>query len=140
GRLVVRAEDRVVPVREQAVVTYDLDRPVQRHGVHVGAEQHRGRALGPGYAGEQVPGVRPRRRRAVVLLDLHPQPAQVLDDGVGDPALAARRALDLAEADELGEQALALLRGHGVDHGTNATARWASPLASSAAPRRPRRG
>ena len=109
--------------------------PSSGHGVHVRAQQDGGRALGARDAREQV------ARRPVPSSTSSPaRPRQLLRERVRDRALAPRRALDLAEADEVGEQPLALLRGRGVDHAANATARSASPRASSARCRRRRRG
>ena len=75
-----------------------------------------GAPSGPGMRASTLPAVRPGGRPRVVLLRLEPEAAQVLDQGVRHRALASRRALDLAEPDEVGEQPLALLRGGGVDH------------------------
>ena len=105
-----------MPVGEDAVLARDLDRAVERHGVEVGAEEDRAGALRARDPGEQVAGLRPRVPAAVVLLDLEPELLELGADGVDDVALALRGALDLAEADEVVEQALALLRGGG-SHG-----------------------
>ena len=118
-------------VREQAVVAHHLDRPVERHRVHVRAQEHGGRALRSRHAREQVarvgPGLRARCRPPRPRC---PSPRQLLGQRLRDRALAARRALDLAEADELGEEPLALLARYGVDHAANATARSGQPSRS----------
>ena len=73
--LVVGAEDRLVAVREQAVLAHHLHRAVERHGVHVRAEEDRRSALrAPRSARQQVAGR--------VLLHLEPEPAQILGQGV----------------------------------------------------------
>ena len=61
--------------------------------------------------GEHVARIRARLGAAVVLLDLlEPERAQLGDHRIRHRALVARRALDLAETGELGEEPLALLR------------------------------
>ena len=91
-----------------------------------------GEPSGPGTRASRLPESEPVCGCAVVLLHLDAQAAELLRQRLRDRALPARRALDLAEADELGEEPLALLTRHGVDHAANATARSASPLAPSA--------
>jgi hypothetical protein len=83
----------------------------------VGAEHDRARALGTGDAGEQVAGVGAGVGRGPVLLDVEVEPAQLGGEGIRHGALAAGGALDLAEADEVREQALAFLGGGGLDGG-----------------------
>src|ERR687895_18684 len=116
GGLVVRAEDGLVPVGEDAVLARHLHRGGERDRVEVGAEEDGAGALRARYAGEQVAGLRARVPAAVVFLDLEAELCELGADGLRYFALAPRGTLDLAEADEVVQQALALLRGGG-SHG-----------------------
>jgi hypothetical protein len=104
-----------VAVGQDAVLTDHLDGGVEGHGVDVGAEHYRPRAVGAGDAGEDIARVGAGLWTGVVLLDVEAEPAQLGRDGVGHGPLAAGRALDLAEADELRDEALALLVGGRMD-------------------------
>ena len=99
SRLVVGAEDRLAAAAKDAVGLHDLDLPRMRDGVDVGTE-HRPGVTTPRQPGEDV--ARPRLCRAggVVLADLEPHRPQLGDQRVGDLALLAGDAADLAEPDE----------------------------------------
>ena len=118
GGLVVGAEDGVVAVREEAVLAHHLDRPVERDRVHVRAQQHGGRALGS--RARARAGCRSRSRSATAVSSSSTSMPEAARAPPSAPAATARsrarRALDLAEADELGEEPLALLARHGVNH------------------------
>ena len=118
-----------------------FDRRRERNRVQVGAQQDR-------------PG-RPRARRcarggcrrptpcptALVLLDLEPELAEVGGHRVGHRPLALGRALDLAQAYEVGDQALALGRSGAADccaHRRKATRERARRATRPAPPAPPR--
>ena len=75
--------------------------------------------LGPRDRASRLPGVGARLPGRVVLLDVQPELAEVGAHRVRHRALAARRALDLAEPDEVGDEAFALggWRSDGGGHG-----------------------
>ena len=110
GRLVVGAEDRLVGVAQRRRPRWTtLTGAGERHGVEVRAEQDRAaRPPGPSIRASRLPESEPVCGAAAVLLDLEPERAQLGGHGVGHGALAPRRALDLAQADEIGDQPLAL--------------------------------
>src|ERR671914_852536 len=83
----------------------------------MGAEEDGATAVRAGHAGEQVAGFGAGVAGGVVLLDLEAEALQLRTDGLGHLALAPRGTLDLAEADEVVQQALALLRGGGGRRG-----------------------
>ena len=95
-------EDRAAAVADDAVLADDgLERPLRGHGVEMRAEEDRRPAWDAArQAAEQVPDRRADRRPAVVLDDVEPERAQLLDDAVGDRALLARRARDRGELEE----------------------------------------
>jgi len=94
GGLVVRAEDRLLLVRDDSVHEDGLDRRLRRDCVEMRAEEDRNaaaavRRLEPA---EEVPRRRADLRAGVVLVDVEAELAQVERDAVGDLALLARRA------------------------------------------------
>ena len=101
GRLVVCAEDRPTRVPDDAVLDHGLERPVERDGVEVRAEEERCAALdGSREAADDVPGRRPEPLGRVVLLPGKPQPVELRGDAVGHRPLLPRRAGDRAELEE----------------------------------------
>ena len=123
-------------VSQHAVLLDHLHRRGERHGVEMGAEQDRGRRLGPCDAGEQVAALRAGLGRAGVLLHLEPERLQLGAHGLCHRALALGRALDLAQADEVGEQLLALGRaGAGRRAGHRDQAGWRAPRRGAVASR-----
>jgi len=71
----------------------------------VRAQKDDRRTLGPGNARQQVPRVRARLGPRAVLGDVQAQRAQVGAERIGERALVARGALDLAEPDEVVDEA-----------------------------------
>src|SRR5205807_5949088 len=130
--LVVGAEDRLVPVREHPVALLDLDRARERHRVHVRADYDRARAHGAVDPRHNVAGVRARLGGARVLLRIESGGPQLVEQDVDDVALAARGALDLAEADEVAPQVVLLCaRGAWRDGGRQAVKRRAAGSAGA---------
>ncbi len=97
--LVVGTQDRLAAAAEDALLLDHLDLPPVGNRVQVGAEHHPLVALAR-QPRQQVSGARFGRPGGVVLGDLHPQRSQLGGDGVGDLALLAGRAADLAEPRE----------------------------------------
>ena len=99
-RLVVGAEDRLAGAAEDAVGFDHLDLALVRDGVDVGAEHHPLDRCCPGSRATMLPGPGFGRPGGVVLAHLEPERAQFGGDRVGDLALLAGRAADLAEPNE----------------------------------------
>jgi hypothetical protein len=98
--LVVGAQDGVACALPAVVHEHGLDDAVVRHGVEVGAEQHRAAGVAAGQAREEVARLRTRLGGRAVLGHLEPQRAQLAGDVVGDRALAPERAGDRAQRRE----------------------------------------
>ncbi len=126
GRLVVGAEDRLAAAAKDAVRELDLDLPALGHGVEMGEEGHPALA-GARDARDQVAGAGPCPPGGVVLDHVDPERAQLGDHVVGDRALVAGRARDLAEAGEaLVETPVGLVGAVSHRSSSPASAAWAA--------------
>ena len=142
--LVVGAEDGLVAVPERRPSSRTTSTGAASGTVSRWAQSRIVRApSGPAMRASRLPASEPVVGAAAVLLDLEPERAQLGGHRVGHRPLAAGRALDLAEPDEVGHQPFALGRSGAADgcaHRRKATrerSRRATRPAPPAPPREP---